>query len=128
MIERKPIEVEALKHDEAKRRNIPTAEFESVMREADKSPIRLAFERRNRDFDPQLVWRCKDEQDWSDIVVAAEPFFEGFLPASSRNGGILACISRRRSCRRLSQHDGLAVVYLSTTVLPSLSRTRCSTW
>ncbi|MCC3246028.1 hypothetical protein LG047_11900 [Methylocystis sp. WRRC1] len=71
----KPIEVEALKHDAASRKNIPTAEFESVMREEDKSPIRLAYERRNRDLDPQLVWRGKDEQDWSDLVVQAPPLY-----------------------------------------------------
>ena len=64
---KKPIEVEALKHDAATHKNIPTAEFESVMREADKKPIQLAYERRNRDLDPQLVWRGKDEQDWSDL-------------------------------------------------------------
>ena len=72
---KKPIEVEALKHAEAKRRNIPTAEFESVMREEDKSPVRLAYERRNRDLDPQLVWRGKDEQDWSDLIVHAPPLY-----------------------------------------------------
>ena len=32
-------------------------------------PIRVAYERRNRDLDPQLVWRGKDDQDWSDLVV-----------------------------------------------------------
>jgi len=26
---------------------------------------------RNRDLDPQLVWRGKDEQDWSDLVVSS---------------------------------------------------------
>jgi adenine-specific DNA-methyltransferase len=46
----KTIEVEALTHKEAKRRNIPTAEFESLMREEDKSPVQLAYERRNRDL------------------------------------------------------------------------------
>ncbi len=72
---KKPIEVEALKHDAATRKNIPTAEFESVMREADKTPIQLAYERRNRDLDPQLVWRGKDEQDWSDLIVSAPPLY-----------------------------------------------------
>lgn len=72
---KKPIEVEALKHEAATRKNIPTAEFESVMREADKTPIRLAYERRNRDLDPQLVWRGKDEQDWSDLIVSAPPLY-----------------------------------------------------
>src|SRR5579883_1360057 len=72
---KKPIEVEALTHKDAKRRNIPTAEFESLMREEDKSPVQLAYERRNRDLDPQLVWRGKDEQDWSDLIVQAPPLF-----------------------------------------------------
>jgi adenine-specific DNA-methyltransferase len=67
--------VEALKHREASRKNIPTAEHQAVMREEDKSPIRVAYERRNRDLDPQLVWRGKDEQDWSDLVVHAPPLY-----------------------------------------------------
>ena len=72
---KKPIEVTALKHDAATRRNIPTAEYESVMREEDKAPVQLAYERRNRDLDPQLVWRGKDEQDWSDLIVQAPPLY-----------------------------------------------------
>jgi adenine-specific DNA-methyltransferase len=67
--------VETLTHDKAKRRNIPTAEFQSVMRVDEQSPIRVAYERRNRDLDPQLVWRGKDEQDWSDLVVHAPPLY-----------------------------------------------------
>ena len=63
--------VETLMHDEASRKNIPTAEYQSVLQKADESPIRVAYERRNRDLDPQLVWRGKDEQDWSDLVVHA---------------------------------------------------------
>ncbi len=70
-----PLEVESLKHKEASRKNIPTAEFESVMREEEKSPVQLAYARRNRDLDPQLVWRGKDEQDWSDLIVAAPPLY-----------------------------------------------------
>ena len=67
--------VETLTHNKAKRRNIPTAEFQSVMRVDEQSPIRVAYERRNRDLDPQLVWRGKDEQDWSDLVVHAPPLY-----------------------------------------------------
>jgi adenine-specific DNA-methyltransferase len=67
--------VEALKHGEAKRKNIPTAEYQSVLQKAEQSPVRLAYERRNRDLDPQLVWRGKDEQDWSDLVVHAPPLY-----------------------------------------------------
>jgi adenine-specific DNA-methyltransferase len=72
---KKAIEVTALKHKAATRLNIPTAELESVMREEDKTPVQLAYERRNRDLDPQLVWRGKDEQDWSDLVVQAPPLY-----------------------------------------------------
>jgi len=67
--------VKSLTHEEAKRRNIPTAEYESVVEPADKSPIRVAYTRRNRDLDPQLVWRGKDEQDASDLVVQAPPLY-----------------------------------------------------
>lgn len=70
-----PLSVEALKHDGATRRNIPTAEYESVMRADEKAPVQLAYERRNRDLDPQLVWRGKDEQDWSDLIVQAPPLY-----------------------------------------------------
>ena len=69
-----PLAVEALKHD-ATRLNIPTAEFESLMREEEKAPVQIAYERRNRDLDPQLVWRGKDEQDWSDLIVQAPPLY-----------------------------------------------------
>jgi len=67
--------VATLTHDDASRLNIPTAELQEVMREEDRSPIRIAYERRNRDLDPQLVWRGKDEQDWSDLVVHAPPLY-----------------------------------------------------
>jgi adenine-specific DNA-methyltransferase len=67
--------VETLTHDEASRKNIPTAEYQSVMRTDEQTPIRVAYERRNRDLDPQLVWRGKDEQDWSDLVVPAPPLY-----------------------------------------------------
>lgn len=67
--------VATLKHNEATRKNIPTAEHQSVMAEEEKEPIRVVYERRNRDLDPQLVWRGKDEQDWSDLVVSAPPLY-----------------------------------------------------
>jgi adenine-specific DNA-methyltransferase len=67
--------VETLTHDEASRKNIPTAEYQSVMRTDEQVPIRVAYERRNRDLDPQLVWRGKDELDWSDLVVPAPPLY-----------------------------------------------------
>src|SRR5881394_1523441 len=66
--------IATLRHD-AKRKNLPTVEYQSLMREADKSPVQVAYERRNRDLDPQFVWRGKDDQDWSDLVVPAPPLY-----------------------------------------------------
>lgn len=70
-----PLTVETLKHDDATRKNIPTAEYQSVMAKDEQKPVRVAYDRRNRDLDPQLVWRGKDEQDWSDLVVHAPPLY-----------------------------------------------------
>ena len=67
--------VATLKHEEASRTNIPTAELQSVMRDEEKSAVQIAYKRRNRDLDPQLVWRGKDQQDWSDLVVHAPPLY-----------------------------------------------------
>ena len=67
--------VETLRHEDASRTNIPTAEYQSMIRQEEQSPIRVAYERRNRDLDPQLVWRGKDAQDESDLVVNAPPLY-----------------------------------------------------
>src|SRR6266567_9142499 len=78
--------VETLMHDEASRKNIPTAEYQSVLQKEEQRPVRVTLSRnaagleseketRNRDLDPQLVWRGKDEQDWSDLVVQAAPIY-----------------------------------------------------
>ena len=69
-----PKAVDAIKHDDAKRRNIPTAEYQSVLDDAQKNPKQVRYPR-NTDLDPQLVWRGKDEQDWSDLVVHAPPLY-----------------------------------------------------
>src|SRR5579863_4966781 len=66
--------VEALTHEEAKRKNIPTAEFQSVLEREQQDPKKVRYPR-NVDLDPQLVWRGKDEQDWSDLVVHAPPLY-----------------------------------------------------
>jgi adenine-specific DNA-methyltransferase len=98
---KKPIEVETLTHD-ATRRNIPTAEFESIMREQDKTPIQLAYERRNRDLDPQLVWRGKDEQDWSDLIVQAPPLY---IQEKVHPKAIIDDLKRESSARAVAQAD-----------------------
>jgi adenine-specific DNA-methyltransferase len=72
---KKPLTVETLTHDEATRRNAPTAELEAFVPAEVKAPIRVTYERRNPDLDPQLVWRGKDVADWSDLIVEAPPLY-----------------------------------------------------
>ncbi len=113
-----PKQVETLTHDEAKRKNIPTAELQSAAQRAEEinpfEPVTYLRETplpesetrpRDEDLDPQivwkgatlrlspeqiaqltetgkleigeaqLVWRGKDQQDWSDLVVQAPPLY-----------------------------------------------------
>lgn len=80
------LDVHDFVHAEAKRKNIPTVEHQSVMQEHEQAPVQVRYPRgnneldeeraqRNRDLDPQLVWRGKDQQDWSDLVVNAPPLY-----------------------------------------------------
>ena len=71
--------VDTLKHSDDKRKNIPTAEYQSLMADEARKPVQVSYPRgtsnddglkaekqqRNRDIDPQLVWRGKDDQDWT---------------------------------------------------------------
>ena len=68
-------------HADEKRKNIPTAELQSVVDNETRVPKPLKYPR-NTDLDPQIVWRGKDEQDWSDLVVYAPPLYiqEKILP------------------------------------------------
>jgi len=81
--------VDALKHADDKRKNIPTAEYQSLMADEARKPVQVTYSRstsnadhlkaekeaRNHDLDPQLVWRGKDAQDWTDLVVNAPPLY-----------------------------------------------------
>ena len=65
--------VDTITHDET-RANIPSAELEPVLADDDRAPVRVAWERRNRDLDPQLVWRGKDP-DQAEMTVDAPPIY-----------------------------------------------------
>jgi adenine-specific DNA-methyltransferase len=66
--------VETITHGEAKRTNIPTAEYKFVAEKQQQQPMQVRYSR-NTDLDPQLVWRGKDQLDWSDLVVNAPPLY-----------------------------------------------------
>lgn len=68
-----PTDVKVHTHQDT-RLNIPPAELEPLMSAEDRKPKTLRYPR-NTDLDPQLVWRGKDDQDWSDLVVQAPPLF-----------------------------------------------------
>jgi len=80
-------QVETLRHEGAGRANNPTAEMQTFaesdprvqpedVRYARDTPLPEGERRaRNPELDPQLVWRGKDEQDWSDLVTVAPPIY-----------------------------------------------------
>lgn len=138
-------QVDALKHGEATRRNIPTAEMESFFRrEEDLAPRPPKHyprarplaegERRTREepaqpeliwngarititdaqmkelaetgtltlSDAQLVWRGKDRQDWSDLVVNVPPLY---IQEKIHPQAIIADLMRRSASRRDARAD-----------------------
>ena len=48
--------IETLRHEDASRKNIPTAEYQAVMAENDRNPIKVAYKRRNRDLGVELIF------------------------------------------------------------------------
>ena len=66
--------VETIQHTGATRKNIPSAEHQSVLEKTEAAPRPVKYPR-NTDLDPQLVWRGKDELDWTDLVVQAPPLY-----------------------------------------------------
>lgn len=81
-----PKAIKTIKHKDASRANLPTAEYQSVIPEDVRQPVEVSYPRgqggleaekaaRNPDLDPQLVWRGKDTQDQTDLVVQAPPLY-----------------------------------------------------
>ncbi len=71
---RQPMTVSTIRHSEASRPNIPTAEYQPAMTDEEQSAIPVAYPR-NTDLDPQLVWRGKDAQDQADLTAHAPPLY-----------------------------------------------------
>lgn len=55
------LSVETLVHDEATRKNIPTAEYQSVMQKDERSPVRVVFGGRYCRHEFQQVLPCMEE-------------------------------------------------------------------
>jgi adenine-specific DNA-methyltransferase len=138
-------QIDALKHDAATRRNIPTAEMESFFqRDEDSAPrppqhyararplsegeTRTAEEPSSPELiwngarititdeqmaelaatgkltlsDAQLVWRGKDRQDWSDLVVNVPPLY---IQEKIHPKAIIDDLKRRTAQKRESATD-----------------------
>ena len=138
-------QVDALKHNEASRRNIPTAEMESFFRrDEDAAPrppkhyprarplaegeTRTAEEPSQPELiwngakititdeqmkdlaetgtltlsDAQLVWRGKDRQDWTDLVVNVPPLY---IQEKIHPKAIIDDLRRRTSAKRKAEAD-----------------------
>ncbi|MCP5327642.1 MAG: site-specific DNA-methyltransferase [Sinobacteraceae bacterium] len=144
-------QVETLTHKGAKRRNIPTAELQSAAQRAEelqpfepvvyqrRHPLPQGAERpRDKDFDPQLVWkgtrvhltpeqikdaaakgyvdisdaqlvwRGKDQQDWSDLVVTAPPLY---IQEKIHPKAIIDDLARRTKDAREAGAGGMADLF-----------------
>ncbi|WP_316167491.1 MULTISPECIES: site-specific DNA-methyltransferase [unclassified Bradyrhizobium] len=138
-------QVDALKHDAASRKNIPTAEMESFFRrDEDASPLPPKHYPRARPLpegttrtpeepsqpeliwngmrititeaqkqelaetgkltlsDAQLVWRGKDRQDWSDLVVNVPPLY---IQEKIHPKAIIDDLKRHTETRREAESD-----------------------
>ncbi|MFG6664313.1 site-specific DNA-methyltransferase [Sulfitobacter sp. 916] len=65
--------IEPITHED-ERVNIPTPELAPMMDPKDAAPIKVAYETRNPDLDPQLIWRGKDI-DQEALTVDAPPIY-----------------------------------------------------
>lgn len=138
-------QIDTLTHEQARRRNIPTAEMESFFRrEEDRDPREPVHYERSRplaegetrerdgDLDPQiiwngarirltreqidqlaetgeieigdaqLVWRGKDTQDWSDLIVQVPPLY---IQEKIHPKAIIDDLKRRSETNREAESD-----------------------
>ena len=112
--------VETLTHEEAKRPNLPSAEHQPLMREEEQSAVRVAYERRNRDLDPQLVWRGKDEQDSADLVVNVPPLYiQERVHPKVLVDDLVRQTAKRRESEGEGRQQGFADLFADFNGLPS---------
>ena len=117
---RTPKSVDSITHEDARRRNLPSAEHQPLMRDEERHPISVAYERRNRDLDPQLVWRGKDEQDWSDLVANAPPLYiQERVHPKALVDDLMRQTAKRRDAEAESVQSGFTDLFSDFNGLPS---------
>ena len=117
---KQPKSVETLTHDEARRSNLPSAEHQPLMREEEQAAVRVAYERRNRDLDPQLVWRGKDEQDSADLEVNVPPLYiQERVHPKILVDDLMRQTAKRRESEDEGRQQGFADLFADFNGLPS---------
>ena len=86
------------------------------MDEEQKAPVRIAYERRNRDLDPQLVWRGKDEQDVADLTVQAPPLY---IQEKVHPKVLIDDLMRQTKARRDEEADAAPDLFADFNGLPN---------
>ena len=82
--------VQSLSHSKAKRKNIPTAQYQPFITEKQQKPIQKIyhrphsdysqamkddFKRSNHDLDPQLIWRGKETEGTAEVTTNGPPLY-----------------------------------------------------
>ncbi len=117
---KQPKSVETLKHEEARRPNLPSAEHQPLMRDEEQNAVRVAYERRNRDLDPQLVWRGKDEQDSADLEVNVPPLYiQERVHPKVLVDDLMRQTAKRRESADEGRQQGFADLFADFNGLPS---------
>ena len=117
---KQPKSVETLTHEEARRSNLPSAEHQPLMREEEQSAVRVAYERRNHDLDPQLVWRGKDEQDSADLEVNVPPLYiQERVHPKVLVDDLMRQTAKRRDSEDEGRQQGFADLFADFNGLPS---------
>ena len=111
--------VEALTHAEASRKYIPTAEYRPLVEANEREPIQVAYERRNKDLDPQLVWRGKDLRNWSDLVTQAPPLYiQDKIHPKALVDDLIECTRRAEAESRSSNQASMVDLFADFNGLP----------
>lgn len=67
-------QVESYSHSESKRKNIPTEQLQNFVSDETQQAVTVEYQRRNPDFDPQLIWKGK--YDGGDVLsIGARPLY-----------------------------------------------------
>ena len=111
--------VETITHEADRRTNIPTAEYQSVMRQEELAPVRLSFQKRDPDLDPQLIWRGKYDGD-DRLTVQAPPLY---IQEKVHPRALVQELIRETKAARLQPQEQLSLFADFNGIAPDVDKT-----